>query len=430
MSAEEEELSEEGSSLLDGREDSGHYVQMRRPRNPANPFNQPVSRKSSSGGAARGGSSKASAREPFCNAFLRQDEESEEEDSIVVDEKGEVFERAVFAPEVQMRRRNTEAGGRKESKETTLQAKGLDTCGNPTILQFTCAVYFVEESEGVVQIDIMRLGSKNGRVSCYFYTEDGSGKEGKRYEANEGEVVFEDGEYRKTVEVGITQMTMWAATLEFGVKLCNPEGCTLGLYLQSCRVKVISDHSFPSDKYPQVASDIAAIKAIGGAALFWEYWKMNFCVEGIAWRTMLTLLMDQTKNVYLFYKLWAMSYMLNELFISNWKTEDPSFDLEERLSRAMIIGVGYILPMFLLHGWDLASNRLDISGLSCIFLQQSVLRKYLNYNEESRSTIKPADIHSIVRETSYIMADGYMALLTLLRLFCEACGNALLHVSA
>lgn len=111
-----------------------------------------------------------------------------------------------------------------------------DSFEHPIILQFTCGIYFVEEAEGKIDIDIMRLGEQSGRAFCKWTTEDGSGHADDRYEAVEGELEFRDGEHKKTISVNIIDSDQWAATLEFKVVLSEPEGCTLGAYLHTCRV--------------------------------------------------------------------------------------------------------------------------------------------------------------------------------------------------
>jgi len=302
--------------------------------------------------------------------------------------------------------------GRARSVDTETQQAPADAA--KTILQFTSAVYFVEEEEGKVVIDVMRLGSQSGRASCLFSTADGSGKAGERYDAFDGELVFESGVMRQSFEVEIVQGDQWEATLEFKVCLSGPEDCTLGLYLHTCRVKVIDSNTFPTSKYPEVAQGLEAVKSVGGFMLFREYCKMNYGVKGIAWRTNLCLVMDQIRNLYLFYKLAAMAYMLNVVFENVEK--NPSFTIGQRAQVALWIGAGYILPMAVLHAWDLVRIGIDISGHSRGFMQTSLIRKYLNYDEQSRDEVSITEIQIAVREDAVDMAEGYMALLSLLNL--------------
>merc|ERR1711865_1263440 len=54
--------------------------------------------------------------------------------------------------------------------------------------------------------------------------------------------------------------------------------------------------------------------------------------------------------------------------------------------------------------------------MSRCFLQQNVFRKYLNYNEESRAEVQITDIQMAVREDAGHIAEGYMSVLTILKL--------------
>eukprot|EP00419_Tripos_fusus_P060941 CAMPEP_0172922070 /NCGR_PEP_ID=MMETSP1075-20121228/207128_1 /TAXON_ID=2916 /ORGANISM="Ceratium fusus, Strain PA161109" /LENGTH=113 /DNA_ID=CAMNT_0013782327 /DNA_START=286 /DNA_END=624 /DNA_ORIENTATION=- len=86
------------------------------------------------------------------------------------------------------------------------------------ILQFDSAVYYVEESEQALALDVVRLGEFKDRIQVSYYTEDGSGIAGVRYEAASGTLIFEPGELVKTIKVPIIDTDDWATTLEFKVR--------------------------------------------------------------------------------------------------------------------------------------------------------------------------------------------------------------------
>jgi len=282
------------------------------------------------------------------------------------------------------------------------------------ILQFTSQLYFVDGDEPIATIDVMRLGSQSGRVSCRFQTEDMTGKAGERYESTDTKVVFEAGELQKSIPIPLVPSDRWAVTLEFKGVLSQPKGCTIGHYLHTCRCKVIDNHKFPSARFSVVGQGMAALKTFGILSLFWEYCKMNFAVPGMAWRTLVYIFFDQMKNVYLFYKLWALAYMLNVIFRD---ASGSVFTIDARANQAVLIGLGYILPMIVLHAWELAKVRIDISGHSRVFLQDCIITKYLNYDDESRVAVSVAEIQVAVREGALDMANGYVAALDVLKTF-------------
>lgn len=210
--------------------------------------------------------------------------------------------------------------------------------------------------------------------------------------------------------------------MEFKLKLADPMNCSLGVYLYQCRVKVIDNTSFPTDMYKELvtqrteddeddATIIDKIESVGGFALFMEYWKMNYCVDGIAWRTQLQLFFDQLPNIYLYFKLTAMAYMLNDLFQD---IGDPDVDSAEIASReriARIIGVWYIVPMFVLQLWDILKIKLDTAGHSRVYLQKSLFRKFLNYSEKSRQAVDLSTIQIAIGTDAERIANGYMSIL-------------------
>jgi len=78
--------------------------------------------------------------------------------------------------------------------------------------------------------------------------------------------------------------------------------------------------------------------------------------------------------------------------------------------------MGYVLPMIVLHFWELAKVRIDIGGISKSFLSTSIVAKYLNYSAESRLKVDVADVQIGVRENSGELAESYLAVLAILRL--------------
>lgn len=280
------------------------------------------------------------------------------------------------------------------------------------MLQFTSEIFFAEEEEEEVLIDIMRLGSMEGRVSCSYCTEDGSGKAGSRYQASSGEVVFEEGELNKTIRIRIINSEDWAATLEFKVKLFNPDFCELGKSLRVCRVKVIDQDTFPTSTYrKEVAGNMEMIGSLGVFRLLTEFCKWNYKQGSTARKTLVYLLLDQTKNLYLLYKLWAMAYLLNEVF--KGLDKDPDFTIDQRTEQAIMIGVGWIVPMALVHLWDHLRERMDMLGHSAANIEKSAMRKYLNYNIDSQGRVDVAKLSSVLSVSSHSAAKGYMAVLYL-----------------
>eukprot|EP00929_Paragymnodinium_shiwhaense_P023326 TRINITY_DN14630_c0_g1_i1.p1 TRINITY_DN14630_c0_g1~~TRINITY_DN14630_c0_g1_i1.p1 ORF type:complete len:835 (-),score=196.50 TRINITY_DN14630_c0_g1_i1:29-2533(-) len=291
------------------------------------------------------------------------------------------------------------------SRESTHEQPDLD------IVQFSAPMYFVEQEEETTSIDIMRIGTLKGQVSVKYRTENGSGVAGEVYEHVEGEVTFEDGEYNKTIDIKTVNNGIWAATLEFKLKVFEPDNCQLGKYLHSSRVKVINNQCFPSSKFQDAIKE-GKITEIPGLSLFKEYFFLNFSAGQVTWSTIVTLLMEQVKNLYLLITIWNSMYLVDTVLNTTGDTEDQLF-FPSRKKTAYFICFLYVGPFAVLHLWAACRVRLDIAGESMYFLQVNLFRKFLNYTEDSREKVSSSRIVSAVTQDADELGKGYEASLSL-----------------
>mmetsp|Transcript_18913 Transcript_18913/g.33329 ORF Transcript_18913/g.33329 Transcript_18913/m.33329 type:complete len:812 (-) Transcript_18913:326-2761(-) len=281
------------------------------------------------------------------------------------------------------------------------------------ILQFSCPIFFAKEGEGVLAIDVMRLGSMKGRVAAHFHTEDASAKSGRHYIAVSGELVLEDGQDLATVEVPIQDDGTWAPTVEFRMRLTDPEDCELGAYLHSCRVKVFTDDAFPCNKFREdLKGGHEAIRSLGGARLFFEFAVFNFGMEEIRWRTILTAVLDQFVNLYFLFTLTAKTYLVNVVFGVD---TESSLLVPDRTTCASLIGLGYVLPTIFIQFWEFTKAGLDVEGRTRSFLQASLFRKYLNYSDESRSKVHSTDMQIAILQEASDIAHCYVVVLEMIQ---------------
>eukprot|EP00930_Biecheleria_cincta_P059241 TRINITY_DN44996_c0_g1_i1.p1 TRINITY_DN44996_c0_g1~~TRINITY_DN44996_c0_g1_i1.p1 ORF type:complete len:848 (+),score=128.43 TRINITY_DN44996_c0_g1_i1:286-2544(+) len=229
---------------------------------------------------------------------------------------------------------------------------------------------------------------------------------------------MEDGEYRKSIEIRMMDNQSWSTTLEFKVHLSDPEGCNLGHYLHTCRVKVIDTDCFPSNKYQEhISKGGKGIGKISGPGLFWEYCKLSFNqIPGVATRTVLTVCFDQLGNLYKLLTIYLGIYLVNVLFDMSDPAAANALILSTRSKTATLVGAAYVAPMLVLHAWDLVKAKMDLRGHLRLYLQCSLFRKYLNYSEASRSAVLPADIQNTIMLSSEGAASGYCRLLGLVAL--------------
>eukprot|EP00930_Biecheleria_cincta_P047101 TRINITY_DN32589_c0_g1_i1.p1 TRINITY_DN32589_c0_g1~~TRINITY_DN32589_c0_g1_i1.p1 ORF type:complete len:827 (-),score=142.55 TRINITY_DN32589_c0_g1_i1:24-2504(-) len=290
------------------------------------------------------------------------------------------------------------------------------------IVQFSFPIVYAMEGDSPLTVDVMRLGSLKGQVKVEYFTEDASAKAGIEYEEIAGELVFEDGEDLKTVEVTIFDDDRWAPTMEFKLRLRNADGCDMGKYLHICRVQRLDDDLFPSNTYrEEIEQGEEAINSISAFKLFREYFQLNAQIPGMAWRTYVTLILDQVKNLYLLLSLVSRTYLVNVVLADGKETEDELF-IPDRKICAIIIGVALIVPMLLIHYWDYKRVTMDIVGRSKTFLQTTLLRKYLNYSESSRQIVSPAHMQVAITQEATDVAQGYGEVLNL----AQSCGRVFL----
>ncbi|CAJ1426632.1 unnamed protein product [Effrenium voratum] len=211
----------------------------------------------------------------------------------------------------------------------------------------------------------------------------------------------------------------WSPSTEFKIVLTHPQHCKLGQDLQHCRVKVIDDDAFPGNKHrEEILKGEDAIWNISGFSLFMEFFRLNFISEGIGWRTVLTVALDQLKNAYLMLTLAMKTYLINVVLDTSKPTESLIFP--DRRLCAIVIGIMYILPLWILHVWDYHKLALDVQGRTKMFIQTTLFRKYLNYSEKSRRSMTPAQMnHAITQDPAcwwvVAMMPSLMILFGLLR---------------
>ena len=268
------------------------------------------------------------------------------------------------------------------------------------IIQFAAPIFVAKEGSEF-RVKLMRLGSLSGQVTCTFRTEDCSGKAGSRYVHTEGLITFEHGQYEQSIPVGILNNPDWMATLEFKVVLENPVGCQLGKYLQVCRVKVLDTDFFPSSTYAHILEQgETGMAKMNKLFLFVEFVKLLMSVPSIAWRLAVTLAVDQLKNLYVWFMLVSSVYMVNVIFSKDAAMEQELLVPGDPEMTAQLIGLIYVLAPLLLHCWKEAKLQMDIRGCCALFLQTSIMRKYMNYSDRSRAEVSQHEVQTFVIDTA------------------------------
>jgi len=284
--------------------------------------------------------------------------------------------------------------------------------GGEDVVQFSAPMFFVDEDEGYLKVEIIRLGTIKGVVAVRYSTEDGSGKASTHYEHAEDHVVFEDGEHTKSISIRILEDGLWSATNEFKLCLSQPSNCQLGLYISRCRVKILNHEKFPTDKYrEEIIKSQEAIEEIDDWGLSCEYWKLNYNSAGQRWQTIFVLVGDQLGSICLFCTLCVGVYMVDTIF-ARGKSSANRLILQDRYHTACVIALWYVVPHIVLYFWETLKIYMDIRGSSRAFLQDVLMRTSLAYTAESREKVSASELNVAMNSSADQVAQGYVAALT------------------
>jgi len=288
------------------------------------------------------------------------------------------------------------------------------------IVQFDSAVYFAEEEEGSMSLDVIRMGTMKGTITVDYHTEDGSAQAGGRYESVSGTLAFAPGEVFKTIKIPLVVLDKWDTTLEFKIILTNPQQCELGRYLYLSRVKVIGPLFFPSSRYSEEMLEYGSTAeglqkaGISGLDLFYEYCQLNLKVPGIKEKSIGFLIIDQLNNFYFLLTTYIVQYAADSVLGGG----DPeTLPIPGRKGETLILlAVLYLLPFAVLNLLDVWKAQQKVAEESRASLQKSIFRKYLNFDEISRSGVSSSDLGlSMISDADDIVSSGYMNVFELVK---------------
>jgi len=80
----------------------------------------------------------------------------------------------------------------------------------------------IVESVGTYELKVQRISGARGKVGIPYNTEDGTAKEGQHYEAQEGELMYENEETEKFISIAITDEESYEKSLIMYVSIGEP----------------------------------------------------------------------------------------------------------------------------------------------------------------------------------------------------------------
>ncbi|XP_076460202.1 sodium/calcium exchanger 1-like [Babylonia areolata] len=118
-----------------------------------------------------------------------------------------------------------------------------DDC--PGVFNFGSPSVVVKESVGKAEIPVCRTDGIDGRVTLRWVVKDQTAVYGRDYDTNSGTLVFEHGERKKNIEIGITDDKDFEKDEHFEVSLlsCDVAGAKLGSITKTI-VTILNDDEF------------------------------------------------------------------------------------------------------------------------------------------------------------------------------------------
>ncbi|KAH8382784.1 hypothetical protein KR009_005233 [Drosophila setifemur] len=90
------------------------------------------------------------------------------------------------------------------------------------IFAFTESGYEISESVGLFELKVMRYSGARGSVIVPYWTENQSAMNGKDFEETQGELLFENNETEKTIEIPILEESSYEKDVAFKVHIGEP----------------------------------------------------------------------------------------------------------------------------------------------------------------------------------------------------------------
>jgi len=119
----------------------------------------------------------------------------------------------------------------------------------------------IVESVGVFELKVQRISGARGKVVIPYNTEDGTAKEGSHYEAQEGELLYENEETEKIIELAIIDDESYEKNLIMYVNIGEPR------HIAEAKIGEGIDYSILDAKNPEDLTEEEKIALLGRPCL-------------------------------------------------------------------------------------------------------------------------------------------------------------------
>lgn len=289
---------------------------------------------------------------------------------------------------------------------------------NRTLITLTATQFFCSEGDGFAIVGIMRLGNLKSESRVRYTTVDhsGEGAAGQCYDHIDGELVFAPSEAFKEIRVVVHDDDQWGNTVEFSFDLLEEglSGALLNRYLQSAVIQVLDNDAFPTNKYKDEV-DAENWHAIPDDLLMIEYFKLNYSDPVVKKGTRKMIVLGSLHNIYFLLKLYVNVYLVDGVLKG---TDEDLFVVKNKVASLWLIFLINVVPFCFLFFLDQRKFGWKVGGKSRAILQLSLLRRFMNYADESRDSVDKGDlVMAMARDVTKLVTDGYIAGLKLVNEF-------------
>lgn len=267
--------------------------------------------------------------------------------------------------------------------------------------------YYCLATDECVTVRFSRRGNLNLTTEVSYRTEDQSAVAGEHYVATAGRLIFEPGVKSKEFSIQLVDDEFFNATTEFKVVLSSEDlvGGVLSERAEAL-VKRLDTSTFPSDKLNGVSTEDADPWHVL-REVFKLFWTNDDIHRGTKW----FIFIDVVNNLYYFMTLLMNVILLNHIIKKD--EDEPAQWLTQHRKKCLLIYAGInLVCLAILHALDYSKTSCKVEGTARIFLQTSVLTKYLNYPSTVRQNVPDGDVAMAVqRDAQSVVSQGYLALI-------------------
>jgi len=126
-------------------------------------------------------------------------------------------------------------------------------------------------------------------------------------------------------------------------------------------------------------------------------------------------LVDSFQNIYFLWKVWLTLFVVDQVLAPEDGPEGFVADVGQKNALYMV-GCSLIAPFVFLHFLDYRKCYWKVGGASRKRLQENLLRKFVNYDEDSRTNVKHSHlVMAMTRDSNEIVQDCFMQVFKILK---------------